>query len=177
MVKMKYPEENELLDVVDENDNVIDQATRGECHNKGLLHRIAIALILDKNYKIFIGKRSKTKYYCPGYWALPVGGHVNSGETYEQAIIRELEEELGINEKPKPLGEYLDTSEYDKEMRKIFYVITDNEIKLNIDEYEKGSFITFEELEKKIKKEKFIPSTDTDFRFLTNLLKQKGIIK
>lgn len=177
MVEMKYPEENESLDLVDKNDNVIGKATREECHKKGLLHRVVIALVLNKDYKIFVSKRSKNKYYCPGHWAIPIGGHVESEETYEDALKRELDEELGIVEEPIELGKYTDKSDYDKEIRKVFYVITDKKIKLNKFESEKGSFITFEELEEKIEKEKFIPSTDKDLKFLTNLLKQKGIIK
>ena len=64
MIKRVDPDE--LLDVVDENDNVIGQATRKECHEKGLLHRISISLVLDKNFRIFAGKRSKTNIHGCG---------------------------------------------------------------------------------------------------------------
>ncbi len=174
---MKYPEENELLDVVDENDKVIGKATRGECHKKGFLHRIVSTIVLDKSYRVFIGKRGKTKHYRPLEWAIGVGGHVESGETYEEAAKKELKEEIGITENPIVLSKYIDTSEYDKELRKMFFVITEQKIKLDKNEYEEGLFVTYEELKKRMKTQKFIPSSKIEFRTLTDLLKQKGIIK
>ena len=169
--------QDELLYVVDEDDNVIRKATRGECHKKGFLHRVATALVLNKKYEIFVSKRSKTKYYCPSHWSLVIGGHVEFGETYEEAIKRELEEELGIIEEPVPLGKYIDKTEDEIEIREVFYAITDKKIKLNKVEFEEGLFMTLEEAEKKIKTNKFIPETPHNLRFLKNLLKQKGIIK
>jgi len=38
-----------------------------------------------------------------GYWSIP-GGHIDFGETAEQAVIREVKEETGLNFKPKFLG-------------------------------------------------------------------------
>jgi len=167
--------ESELLDVVDRNDKVIGQATRKDCHEKGLLHRISIAIIFDKNYRIFVGKRSKTKYYRPGEWSISVGGHVESGETYEQAMKRELKEEIGIDGKLISVENYVDTSEYDKECRRVFYIVTDQKIRLNEKEYEEGLFLTYDELKQKLKKDVFVPSSDREFRILT-ILRQKGII-
>ena len=39
--------------------------------------------------------RSKDLSFCPGHWSTAVGGHVQSGETYEAAAMREYDEELG----------------------------------------------------------------------------------
>jgi isopentenyldiphosphate isomerase len=41
-------------------------------------------------------KRSSRKRIQPGKWDSSVGGHVDPGESYEQAAERELAEELGV---------------------------------------------------------------------------------
>ena len=45
------------------------------------------------------------KQESPGLWASSVSGHVDAGESYDEACIREIEEEVGlkIDETPKKL--------------------------------------------------------------------------
>jgi|SRR3989344_2895365 len=57
-----------------------------------------VACILVKNYKILLAKRVKNPF--KNYWCLP-GGHVKLFEKIENAIKREIKEELNIKIKPK----------------------------------------------------------------------------
>lgn len=56
--------------------------------------RVAAGLILDNRGRILLGQRPEGKAWA-GWWEFP-GGKIEAGETVEQALIRELEEELGI---------------------------------------------------------------------------------
>lgn len=54
----------------------------------------AVAGILQKENKILLAERPQGKPYS-GFWEFP-GGKIETNETGEQALIRELHEELGI---------------------------------------------------------------------------------
>lgn len=54
----------------------------------------AVSGILLQDNKILIAERPQHKPYS-GYWEFP-GGKIEANETGEQALIRELHEELGI---------------------------------------------------------------------------------
>ena len=86
----------EMLDVIDNRDEVIGEATRAECHNDFLRHRAVQVFVFDMNGRIFVQKRTKTKDVFPGLYEASCSGHVQAGEAYSQAAVRELAEELGI---------------------------------------------------------------------------------
>ena len=50
---------------------------------------------LIKGDKVLLGLRSKQKSLAPGTWDIS-GGHCEDGETIEQALVRELKEEIGV---------------------------------------------------------------------------------
>ena len=88
--------DGEIFDVVDENDHVTGTATRAEVHAKKLLHRAIHVLVLNKRGDVLLQQRSLLKDAHPGVWDSSVSGHLDSGEDYHPAAIRELGEEMGI---------------------------------------------------------------------------------
>lgn len=56
--------------------------------------RVAAGLIFDGRGRLLLGQRPDGKAW-PGWWEFP-GGKIEAGETVEQALVRELDEELGI---------------------------------------------------------------------------------
>lgn len=91
----------ELFDIVDEQDRVIGQAPRSECHgNPALVHRVAHVLVFDRSDRLLLQKRSMTKDIQPGRWDTSVGGHLDPGESYLEAACREMREELGVEGVP-----------------------------------------------------------------------------
>lgn len=95
---MPLDNSNELFIWVDEHDNERGTISRGEAHDgSGKIHRAVKILILNtEGTKILLQRRSNTKDTNPGKWSVGVGGHLDPGESYKTAALRELFEEMGI---------------------------------------------------------------------------------
>lgn len=88
----------ELLDIVNQEDIIIGQATRSDVYAKQLPHRIVHVLMFDNTGRLALQLRSDSVSFCPNHWSTTVGGHVQTGESYEDAAKREFVEEVGIVE-------------------------------------------------------------------------------
>lgn len=86
----------EIFDVVDENNQVTGQATRGEVHANGLKHRAVHIFVFNKHGELWLQQRSHLKDVHPLTWDSSAAGHLDAGEDYASAAVRELREELGI---------------------------------------------------------------------------------
>ncbi len=93
---------DEIFDVVDENDVVVSRSTRAEVHERNLLHRAVHIFVFNKRGDLLLQKRSQLKDRHPGVWDSSVSGHLDAGESYESAALRELEEEMGITAEIPP---------------------------------------------------------------------------
>jgi len=96
---------DELFDVVDENDHVLHPLSRSEIHRRHLRHRAVHILWLNPAGELCLQRRSYAKDNSPGYLSSSCAGHVDSGEKYLQAAVREFREELGITIDSKDLIE------------------------------------------------------------------------
>ena len=93
---------DEILDIVDENDRVVGQAPRGQAYAEGLRHRCVFIQARDAEGRIFVHRRTPTKLVFPSLYDMFVGGVVGAGESYDDAALREAEEELGVSGLPRP---------------------------------------------------------------------------
>lgn len=85
-----------ILEIVNEEDMVIGVRERADIHTLGLRHReVHVWFVTDQNDVIF-QRRSATKDTFPSLLDATVGGHVEIGQTYEQAALMEIEEEAGL---------------------------------------------------------------------------------
>lgn len=84
------------IQIVDESDQPLRAGTKQEAWQNGLRHRIVRIMVDDGDGNILLPKRAATKSPYPGHWDSSAAGHVDAGETYEQAALRELEEELSL---------------------------------------------------------------------------------
>ncbi|MBE7493557.1 MAG: ribosomal RNA small subunit methyltransferase A [Verrucomicrobiaceae bacterium] len=88
---------SEVFDVVNERNEVTGQLTRGEVHARKLLHRAVHIFVINSRGKIYLHQRSHLKDVSPMKWDSSAAGHLDAGEAYADAAVRELKEEIGID--------------------------------------------------------------------------------
>jgi mevalonate kinase len=145
--------QSELFVVVDNDDNVIGYKTRGQCHtNSFLLHRAVGILIFDKDGKVLLQKRSRTKDTDPGKWTDSTSGHVMKDETYEQTARREVKEELGVDIPVTFHSKFITVMPTETEMDALFTAMYDGPVHPNTEEVETVARVGKEELKEKVEK-------------------------
>jgi len=135
-------EQEEWFDIVDGQGNVRGKAPRSVCHSqKGLLHPVVHLHVLNAEDRLFLQKRSPDKQIQPGKWDTAVGGHVLSGESVENALKREAEEELGLSGfKAVALARYLWESDVESELVYMFVTRSSQLPRINHIEISEGKF-------------------------------------
>jgi isopentenyldiphosphate isomerase len=98
---------SELLGIVNEQDSVVGRDVRVKVIETGAISRKIVVLLKDADGKYLLSRRAATKKYFPNRLDASVCGTVRSGESYEAAALRELEEELGIICSVKPIKKML----------------------------------------------------------------------
>lgn len=91
--------QEEILDIVDQNDCVITSMPRSEIYQKNLCSQMRSVWLMIKNEQgqFWIPRRSMLVDRLPGHLDGSVSGHVQAGESYEQALFRETLEEVGLH--------------------------------------------------------------------------------
>jgi isopentenyldiphosphate isomerase len=92
-----------MLEVVDVNDVVIGTEDRKIIHSDGLLHREVHVIFVTPEKEIIFQHREKDKASWPDSLDATAGGHVDPGEDYITAALREAQEETAIEISPKDL--------------------------------------------------------------------------
>ncbi len=155
----------EFFPLVDINGNVIGKSTRKECHSGSfLLHPVVHLHVFNSKEELYLQKRALNKDIQPGKWDTSVGGHVDYGETVEQALIREVREELGIIDfKPVFMIRYQFISDKEAELVNSHYTIYNGNINPDPGEISEGRFWKIEEILSNIGKNIFTPNFEFEF--------------
>ncbi len=161
---------SELFPVVDETGRVIGRATRGECHGGSrLLHPVVHLHLFNSRGELYLQKRPLWKDIQPGRWDTAVGGHVDYGETPDEALRREVREELGVTEfTPERITQYIFDSVRERELVYVNRTVYDGPIAPS-DETDGGRFWMIDEIVRTLGRELFTPNFESEFRrvFLT----------
>ena len=171
---MTADRDNEMLDLVDDRNRIIGRVSRGNVHgNPSLQHRAVHVFVRNSDGDLFLQKRSGDKRIQPGKWDTSVGGHVQAGQSYEEAAWREASEELGIApEDSFPLQfshEYVWKSDVETEHVRTYLLDYEGPFKLQAEEVEEGRFWSVGELRAAVGTGFLTPNLEEELRLLNIL--------
>lgn len=86
----------EVVEVVDSRNRPLAVMSLAAVHAQQLFHRSVLILVYNPQGKLYLQQRSRRKTVYPGRWDVSASGHVQAGESLEDAARRELFEELDI---------------------------------------------------------------------------------
>ena len=166
---IKKDNNQELLSLVDEEGHVIGHATRGKCHDGSkLLHPVVHLHVFDSRGRLYLQQRPLWKDIQPGKWDTAVGGHVDYGEDIASALLREVREELGIEDfTPEFLLRYIFESERDRELVLVYRTTYDGDI-CPTAELDGGRFWTLNEIREAMGQGVLTPNFEQEIKRILN---------
>ncbi len=135
---------DENLDIIGQDEEVIDHASKAEIHYKHLLHKAVHILIIDSLGRIYCRNRTPEQSAAYG-WTSSAGAHVLSGQSFDQTAKKALQETLGINCPLTLMGKIRIKSETENELVAVYTGYSD-QVKLNPGPGQTGQFLTVEDL-------------------------------
>lgn len=152
--------------MVAEDGSVLGSATRGECHSGSrLLHPVVHLHVFNSKGEVYLQRRPAWKDIQPGKWDTSVGGHIDYGETPEQALVREVREELGIIDfVPEQMGMYVFESSRERELVYVHRTIYDGPVMPSAEELDGGRFWSMDEIRVAIGHGFLTPNFESEFK-------------
>lgn len=155
----------DIVDVLNENGKPTGHtASITEVHERGFWHRAAHTSVINSKNEILVQLRAKTVINHPGEYDISTAGHLETGETPIQGVLREFKEELGKKLKEEDLVHIGEVSQeehrtgyIDKEWNDVFVVHKDikiNEFTIDPNEVELVKYISLNEFKEWVKNPK-----------------------
>lgn len=158
-------QKEEWFPLVNETGETIGKATRQECHSGSkLLHPVVHLHIFNEKGDLYLQKRSMSKDIQPGKWDTAVGGHIDYGETVEEALRREVREEVGITDfMPEFITRYVFESAIEKELVHTFGTHYAGPVVPDREELDGGRFWSIDEIRGCLGRQVFTPNFEREF--------------
>lgn len=164
-------------------------ALKSEAHKNGWYHNTIHLWLYTKKGEILLQQRSHKKSIHPLLWDVSAAGHIDAGESFVSAALRETKEEIGLVLKPENLqkiGSFLHETTYgdikDNEFHQVYIAelnVDLNKLQPQEDEVEALKLVSFAEFEQLLKHSEtnnhFIPSNKSYYTFVLNAIKEKRI--
>lgn len=144
-------------------------------HRQGDFHRTVHMWVIRREsngkIKVLLQKRSKNKDAYPGCYDISSAGHVQAGDEFLPAALRELSEELGITAQPQDLtfigfhegyieDEFWGSPFRDFEISAVYLYekpVEVSDLKLQESEVEEAVFMDYEEIQERMR-DKSLPN-------------------
>lgn len=149
--------EGEIIEIVDENGTVVGRVVREDAYKKGILHQGVNVIVIDPSGMICLQQRSTNRAAFPLFWDISVSEHLKPGESFAEAALRGLREELSIEAPVKLLrGKHIQKSEFkcdsklmkEYELVELFGAVYGGKIIIDPEEVHACKFVPFGELSK-----------------------------
>lgn len=99
-----------LRPIVNEHDEIVTYKEKADMLPTDI-YRVCGLTVVNTSKKVLLTQRALDKKHDPGKWSFGVGWTVDKDETYEESVIRETFEELGIKiTDPLNIDKYLSRS-------------------------------------------------------------------
>ena len=132
----------------------------------GLLHPVVHLHLFNSRGELYLQRRPVWKDIQPGRWDTAVGGHVDYGETVDDALRREVREELGVTGfVPERVAVYVFRSERERELIYVHRTVYDGEV-VPSDELDGGRFWSRDEIMANLGKGVFTPNLEGEVKLV-----------
>lgn len=157
-----HPENSprETVEEVDRTGAVLGLVTRREMRENRLWHRSVFVAVVSNDGQLLVHRRADTKDVWPGWWDLAVGGVCAPGESWHDAAVRELAEEVGVEGVDVEFvatGAYCDADA--ALVAAVFICRTDGPFRFADGEVTEAHWVRPEDLDEWLGAKKFLPDT------------------
>ncbi len=142
--------------ITDENGNFVKEEEFDLAIQQKLIRRIVRIFVFNEKRELFVQKRGSSVKIWPSRWDSSAAGHVDPGETPEEAAKRELQEETGISVKQLlKVTDYYDEECEDgtimlRAFATLYFIFCSGEVNIDGEEVVDGKWMTLEQLEREI---------------------------
>ncbi len=170
----------EIWDLYDKNYNKLNKTmVRGGEVPDGCYRFVVHMCVFNTHDEMLISRRQDDKESYPGYWELSASGSKLSGESSEEAVKRELYEEIGMDLFDAELRPSL-TAHFDTGFHDICIVEKDipiSQLNFQQEEVQDAKWASKEEILKMIDDDTFIPYRKSLVHLLFDMKTSRGIRK
>lgn len=171
---------DEIVDIYDsEKKRTNKQIVRHQPLSDGEYTLGVQAIIINSKKELLISKRSKYKKICPLMWECN-GGQVSAGEDGDSAIIREIEEELGITLKNGILFRTIKKEHKFKDLYLFYQDIDLNDLKYVDNEVIDAKWVSIDEYLRMFNNKEIVETNDfylDDYQECLDIIKNKLMSK